>query len=441
MGKGGVFMSKAIGPQKHLTLDERKIIEESLEKNWLFKDIAKFLDKDPSTISKEIRKHRERKEPSSLHYGFNKCAKRQTCHKKNICNPNCTKECRSCNLCNEKCPEFDEGLCKRLIKPPYVCNGCEFKTNCRKIKYLYRAYTSFNDYKTTLSTSREGINRTPEELEQLDNVISPLVSRGQSISHIYLTQKDKIDCTKQTLYNYIDKNYFSVCNLDLPRRVKYKKRKSKRKELKDTTIRQGRTYEDFLKYCEENPELPVVEMDTVEGKKGGKVLLTMLFRNSKLMLAFLLKQKDTKNVLKVFDYVENILGNDLFEKTFPIILTDNGTEFSNPLSLEFNQEGIGRTRIFYCNPEASYQKGAIEKNHEYIRYVIPKGIAMDDYTQQDITKLINHINSTARDSLNGHTPYELAKILLHKDVLKKLNLIEIPAHEIQLKPSLLKKNH
>ena len=82
MGKGGVFMSKAVGPQKHLTLDERKIIEESLEKNWLFKDIAKFLDKDPSTISKEIRKHRERKEPSSLHYGFNKCAKRQTCHKK-----------------------------------------------------------------------------------------------------------------------------------------------------------------------------------------------------------------------------------------------------------------------------------------------------------------------------------------------------------------------
>ena len=159
------------------------------------------------------------------------------------------------------------------------------------------------------------------------------------------------------------------------------------------------------------------------------------------MLAFLLNQKDTTNVLKVFDYVENILGNDLFEKTFPIILTDNGSEFSNPLSLEFNQEGIGRTRIFYCNPEASYQKGAIEKNHEYIRYVIPKGVSMDDYTQQDITKMINHINSTARESLNGHTPYELAKILIHKDVLKKLNLKMVPANEIQLQPKLLKKNH
>ena len=311
-----------------------------------------------------------------MHYGFNKCSKRQTCHKKNICNPNCTKECRSCKSCNEKCSDFDEGLCKRLVKPPYVCNGCEFKLNCRKIKYLYRAYTSFNDYKTLLSTCRDGSNLTPEELEELDNVVSPLVSRGQSISHIYLTQKDKIKCSKQTLYNYIDNNYFSVCNLDLPRRVKYKKRKSKKRVPKDTTIRQGRTYEDFLKYCEENPELPIIEMDTVEGKKGGKVLLTMLFRNCKLMLCFLLKKKDTVNVQKVFDYVENILGNELFEKTFPIILTDNGSEFSNPLSLEFNQDGIRRT----------------------------------------------------------------SKILLHKEVLKKLNLIEIAAQEIQLKPKLLKKN-
>lgn len=433
-------MSKAIGPQKHLTLDERKIIEESLEKKLLFKDIAKFLDKDPSTISKEIRKHREKKEPTSLHYGFNKCANRQNCHKKNICNPNCTKECRSCKLCNEKCPDFDEGLCKRLLKPPYVCNGCEFKTGCRKIKYLYRAYTSFNEYKTTLSLSREGINLTPEELENLDNVISPLVARGQSISHIYLTQKDKINCTKQTLYNYIDKNYFSVCNLDLPRKVKYKKRKSKKKEPKDTTIRKGRTYEDFLKYCEENPELPIIEMDTVEGKKGGKVLLTLFFRSSKLMLAFLLNQKNSISVQKIFDYVENILSNELFEKTFPIILTDNGSEFSNPLGLEFNQEGIGRTRIFFCNPEASYQKGAIEKNHEYIRYVIPKGTTMDNYTQQDITKMINNINSTARESLNGHSPYELSKMLIHEDVLKKLNLTMVPANEIQLNPLLLKKN-
>lgn len=130
----------------------------------------------------------------------------------------------------------------------------------------------------------------------------------------------------------------------------------------------------------------------------------------------------------------------MFEKTFPVILTDNGTEFGNPLSLEFNNEGIGRTRIFYCNPSASYQKGMLEKNHEFIRYIIPKGTSMDDYTQQDITKMINHINSLARESLNWTTPYDLAKLLIEKEVLKKLNLLKIPPQEIKLIPKLLKKN-
>ena len=150
--------------------------------------------------------------------------------------------------------------------------------------------------------------------------------------------------------------------------------------------------------------------------------------------------KTSNSVLKMFNWLESILGNELFEKTFPIILTDNGSEFSNPLSLEFNDEGISRTRIFFCNPGASYQKGALEKNHEFIRYVIPKGFTIDNFTQNDITKMINHINSLTRPSLNNATPYDLAQILLHKDVLKKLNLVKVPAKEIQLNKKLLKKN-
>lgn len=250
-----------------------------------------------------------------------------------------------------------------------------------------------------------------------------------------------IPCSKVTLYNYLDKNCFSVGPLDLPRKVKLKKRKSQKKtEPRKTKARNGRTYEDFKLFVEEHPELPIVEMDTVEGKKGGKVLLTLLFRSSRLMLAFILNSKTQNEVLKVFNYLESILGNDLFEKTFPIILTDNGTEFCAPLDLEFNSEGIGRTRIFYCNPTASYQKGMIEKNHEFIRYVIPKGTTMDNFTQNDITKMINHINSLARESLNWNAPYDLAKLLLKKDVLKKLNLQKITPKEIQLNTKLLKKN-
>jgi len=424
--------------QKHLTLEERNYIEQALMNNVTFKEMGKYLSKDPTTISKEVKKHRIKIDGRSVHVSFNHCSKRDSCHKKWICGKKCRRECRTCTYCNKVCSDFDDGLCTRLKYAPFTCNGCENKYGCKLTKYIYKALPSFKAYKTTLSESRQGINMSEIELCNLDKIISPLVKQGQSISHIHKTHD--ISCTRATLYNYLAKNCFSVCNLDLPRKVRFKKRKTSRPTPKDTTARTSRTYEDFKKITEDNPDLSIVEMDTVEGKKGGYVLLTILFRSSRLMLAFLLKSKTTESVLNVFNYLESILGNDLFEKTFPIILTDNGSEFAHPLELEFNSEGIGRTRIFYCNPTASYQKGMIEKNHEFIRYVIPKGVSMDSYTPSDITKMINHINSLARNSLNWTSPYDLAKLLLHKEVLKKLNLVKIPASEIKLKPSLLKKN-
>lgn len=181
-------------------------------------------------------------------------------------------------------------------------------------------------------------------------------------------------------------------------------------------------------------------MDTVEGIKGGRVLLTMLFRQSKLMLAFILYEKSQKEVLRTFNMLEQELGTELFQKTFPIILTDNGTEFGNPLSLEFNNEGVSRTRIFYCNPRASYQKGMLEKNHEFIRYVLPKGTSFDSLLQTDIELMINHINSLGRESLNWFAPIDVAKFSLDEKVLKKLNLYKVPADKIQLNKKLLKKN-
>lgn len=424
--------------QKHLTLEDRNYIEQALNQDMTFKEIAKFLSKDPTTISKEVKKHKTRKEPNRFNGCGNICSHRFSCRRKNVCGRNCNFLCFKCSRCNQYCSEFAEDICNSLKHAPYVCNSCKSKCSCRLVKYYYHALPSYNQYKNTLSVSRQGINLSDEELIELDNLVSPLIKNGQTIAHIYKTQDLK--CSRSSLYNYIDQNKLTARNIDLPRRVRYSKRKSRQTSTKDTTIRKGRTYEDFQKYLLENPDTSVVEMDTVEGIKGGKVLLTMLFRNSKLMLAFLLNDKTTDSVRKTFNWLESILGNTIFEKTFPVILTDNGTEFSNPLSLEFNYEGIGRTRIFFCNPGASYQKGAIEKNHEFIRYVIPKGTSMDNLTQNDITKLINHINSLTRPSLNNSTPYDLAQILLDKSVLKKLNLEKVPAKEIQLNQKLLKKN-
>lgn len=423
---------------KHLTLDERNFIEQELAKNTSFRNIAKYLSKDPTTISKEVRKHRIRKDGQAIHVNFNHCAKKYNCHRKNLCNPRCSKECRHCNNCNDVCSDFVDGTCFRLTHAPYVCNGCTEKFGCKLTKYYYRALPSFNSYKTTLSEARQGINMTELELSNLDRIVSPLIKKGQSISHIHKT--NDLPCTRATLYNYVSKNCFSARAIDLPRMVKMKKRKQKRTEPKDTFARTNRTYDDFLKYIELHPDLPIVEMDTVEGIKGGKVLLTFLFRASRLMLAFILSEKTQKEVFRIFNMLEYGLGTELFEKTFPIILTDNGTEFGNPLSLEFNNEGIGRTRIFYCNPRASYQKGMLEKNHEFIRYVLPKGTSFDNLVQPNIDKMINHINSLARESLSWNTPIEVAMVTLDKKVIKKLNLKKVPANEIQLTPKLLKKN-
>lgn len=434
--QGGIFMQNP--NQKHLTLEDRNFIEQALKQDLSFKEIGKFLSKDPTTISKEIKKHRIMKEPNSFAGYVNVCIKRYSCTKKNVCGKNCYSKCSSCSVCNSRCSEFEEEVCSNLMHPPYVCNSCKRRSACPLVKYYYRALPSYNQYKNTLSTSRQGCNLSSEDLVRLDNLVSPLLKNGQTVSHICQTQN--IGCSKSSLYNYLDKNYLSARNIDLPRRVRYTKRKSKRPSTKDSSIRKGRTYQDFQQYISQYPDTPIVEMDTVEGKKGGKLLLTFLFRSSKLMLAFILNDKTSNSVLKSFNWLESLLGNDLFEKTFPVILTDNGTEFSNPLSLEFNNDCIGRTRIFFCDPAASYQKGTIEKNHEFIRYIIPKGSSMDNLTQTDIDLMINHINSLTRPSLNNATPFDLANLLLDKTVLKKLNLHKVPAKEIQLNSKLLKKN-
>ena len=226
----------------------------------------------------------------------------------------------------------------------------------------------------------------------------------------------------------------------MPRKVKYKPRKkSTAPIIKESTDRVGRTFNDFVKFIEDNPNLPIVEMDTVHGTRSGKVLLTFMFRSCSLMLAFIIDSCSQIAVKDIIDKLYEVLGHDVFKRSFPIILTDNGSEFKNPEAFELDAEGNERTKIFYCNPMASYQKPHVEKNHEYIRYIIPKGKSFDNRTQEDITLMMNHINSTARASLNGNTPFKLAQMILDSSLLDKLSLKHIEADDVHLKPALFKK--
>ena len=140
--------------------------------------------------------------------------------------------------------------------------------------------------------------------------------------------------SESTLYRLVVYNVFTARNIDLPRKVRYSRRR-KRKDFKvDKACRIGRTYNDYITYCSQHPDLPVTQMDSVEGKKGGKVLLTIHFVKAELMLAFLRDSNDSQSVLDIFDRLYLELRPDIFMSIIPLVLTDNGSEFSNPKAIE-----------------------------------------------------------------------------------------------------------
>ena len=437
-------MSKNIHDKKHLTYPQRVTIETMLNSRDTFASIARNLNKDPSTISKEIRRHITHHIKRDRNVNI-PCSKRQTCRIRGLCNDHdCIKLCRICEKqgfsCTNVCHQYDPKTCKKLNKPPYVCNACLYKNSCLMEKSYYLAKFADEAYHDLLLSSREGINQAPVDIAMLDQLISPLLRKGQSMAHIYAHHANEIPCCRKTLYNYIDKSVFTARNIDMRRRVRYKIRKQPtRISLIVREFRNGRTYDDFLKLIKHNPTIPVVEMDTVEGAKGKskKVFLTMLFRRCSLMLIFLLEEKTADCVAEVFDYLTESLGEDTFREIFPIILTDNGAEFQRPEELETDLACKIRTHIYYCNPHSAWQKGMIEKNHEYIRLVIPKGKSLEPYTKENTTLLMNHINSEARDSLNGCTPFKLSQMLINSILHHQLALVEIPPDQVHLKPDLL----
>lgn len=433
---------------KHMTLDDRITIQKGLKNNLSFSSIAEELGRDPSTISKEIRGHLIIQETGTRSRPYNPCAKRKYCtHSGNLC-PECVYAgrlfykdtcCSACGKCNEVCSDFREEICKTLKRPPYVCNGCKTIRSCTLKKQKYDAKEAQKEYETMRSENRKGIDISPEELERLDNIISPLVKTGQSIHQICINNADEIMVDERTIYNYVEAGILSIGNIDLPRKVRYKKRKRKKNVCIDKKCHEGRAYEDFLAFMEAHPDYVPVEMDSVEGKRDStKVLLTILFKNSTCMLIFLREANTARSVSEIFNQIYETLGAAQFRMLFPVILTDRGSEFTDPEAIEFDENGNRRTYVFYCDPQRSNQKGSIEVDHEFIRRILPKGTSFANLTQEKVTLMMNHINSYTRKKLNERSAYQMFSFLFGEDVAKKLGLKAIPANEITLKPDLLK---
>jgi IS30 family transposase len=426
---------------KHFSFEERITIQNELNSQKSFKAIAEQLRKAPSSISREIRRHIEQKETGGYGRKFNDCINRSSCSLENVCDgafPCSKKHCRNCDKCKDLCSEYSKETCDKLSKAPYVCNGCEKRIKCTLGKSVYKAVPANEEAALLLRESRSGIALAEEEIQRIDGIVTPLVRQGQSIHHICSTNTDSVMCSERTIYNYVNDLVLTVKNIDLPRKVRYRPRKRANKRFKvDKACVAGRSYKDFLVFIENNEDSAVVQMDTVEGRKGGKVLLTTCFVNSSFMLAYLRDANTSKSVTDIFQMLWEMLGKKYFMELFPVILTDNGSEFSNPTAIEFNEANNRRTHLFYCNPSSPFEKGVIENNHEFIRRILPKGTSFDSLTQSDIQRMLNHVNSYKRKKLNNKSPHETFAFLHGEEVLRRLGAELISPRNIILKPELL----
>ena len=437
-------MSKYIpGNQKHLTIEDRIYIQNELDKGTPFNDIARFLCKDPTTISKEVK---ARRSSDWFHKGTflnakNFCTKRFRCKKTNACNKIllCGVKCASCPTCNQTCPDFQKERCSKLDRAPYVCNGCSKKINHCTIahKYTYNARFADRKYRECLKDSRSGIAMTRQKLHKKDKIITPLIDQGQSPYQI-VANHPELNLSVRSVYNYLDMGLLTARNVDLKRKVKFKPRKVHKSQISDRRVFNGRTYADFQQLHLES----FVEMDTVHSAVGSsKTLLTFFFTREKLFLAFLMNRNTEGSVRLVLDRLEKRFGTFDFLTLFEYILTDRGAEFGDPDSLETGVTGIQRTNIYYCDPMRSGQKGGIEQAHTMLRMILPKRTTFEFLTQWDVNLITSHINSTPRESLNGRTPYDVALEAFGEDVLKAFQLRRIDPDKVVLTPKLIRYNH
>ena len=380
---------------KHLTLSDRNDIQLGLERSETFKAIGQSILKDPTTVSKEVKRNRQVRE--------------STCH-------------------NLPCPLLD--------KAPFVCNGCpKRRQNCGYKKIFYLAKQAQKQYEQTLGEAREGTPLNSKTFWDMDKVISDGVKKGQHIYHILKTHN--LDVSSSTVYRHIRKGYLSIAPIDLARAVKFKERRKSKLPSIPKEAKKGRSYEDFQNYLALNQLDSWLEMDTVLGRMGGKVLLTFNLSFCNFIFARLLDNKTALEVTKHLYDIKNTLhqaDKDFFQ-LFPVILTDNGGEFARVDDIEMDVRG--ESKLFFCDPNRSDQKGRIEKNHTLIRDILPKGTSFDNLTQESINLVCSHVNSVKRAALNGKSAYELFAFTYGEEIPKLLGISKIPAEDVCQSSTLL----
>lgn len=417
---------------KHLTLNDRKIIETGISNGSTKKAIADTIGKDSSTVGKEIRLHR------------------QLSHKGRY-NSQCSNypRCKLGRICSDECVQFVLFTCTRRDRSPGACNGCSSWSKCHYDKYTYNADTAEKEYRYTLSDSREGIDMTSSELKALADTIKPLLRKGQS-PYMIIKDHPELGISERTLYNYFEQDVFEfhdLGNIDLRRKVGRrvsKKRNNLYKKREDKKYLCNRLFSDFKAYLIESPNCYIHEMDTVyNDETKGPFIQTFQMRGAHLLLGVFHETKTAQDMLNGIYYLDEVLGHEVFSKYFEVILTDRGGEFAYADEAEIRYDNTRRTRLYYCDPMQSQQKGSLENKHEMLRYICPKKTDLYELGLTDQTvlnKALSHINSAPVESLNGKTPLQYVEFM-YPDLYEKLlvfGLWKVDPDDVILKPILLK---
>ena len=394
---------------KHLTLDQREEIQNCLACGVSFKAIARRIGKDPTTVSKEVKKHITVITPNVKRYDLDG-------------------------------KPLGNAVCSKLLKAPFVCNGCEkHRRQCTFTKHLYYAKKAQEEYESLLVEAREGIPLNSAAFYEMDRVVSNAMKNGQHIYHIATTNDLKVSVP--TIYRHLHKGWLSASKFDTPRMLKFKPRKQKPQAYIPKTAKVGRTYNDFLAFIEESEITSWVEMDTVIGRIGGKVIMTFDFTMCNFMFGLLLDNKTSAEVsAKIISLKTKFRDAGIrFGDIFPLILTDNGGEFADVFTFELDQTGQKETKLFFCDPMQSCQKARVEKNHTLFRDIVPKGQTFDYFTQSTVNLIFSHVNSVKRKSLNSKTPYELFSFTYGKMIAELLGISQVPTDKVIQSPKLLRK--
>lgn len=387
---------------KHMTLEDRMEIQECLTHGMTFKAIGQRIGKSQTTISREVKL---RLEPYLN--GYSKT----------------------------------DAVCPKLLKAPFVCNGCakKGKSSCQYKRQIYRAKNAQAAYEALLVEARTGIPLSKESFYETERIISNALKNGQHVYHAI--KANNLPVSTATVYRHINKRYYTVDKFVLPRAVKFKPRKNAPSEHIPSSVKKGRLYEDFLVFVSENPDVPVIELDTVIGRIGGKVIMTLHFVSCDFMVGILLDNKtaaEAGNKIRALKQVLNDAGF-VFGEIFPILLTDNGGEFSNVNAFENNLADDKELNLFFCKPSSPQNKPHIEKNHTLFRDIVPGGTSFDDFTQDTVDLIFSHVNAVKRKQFNGKSAYDLFTFSYSSALAETLGISFIPAESVCQTPKLLKK--